>query len=324
MKPKDVIDCDISSCPFRIAEQNRCSLPEWQYHRMESTGGSRITNSLVVESLEIGRALADHGRAKFRAGGTCMYPCVQPGDTLHIETHSMEDIRIGSIAVFRRNGRLFGHRVFAKGADDDGPYVVTRPDRSDQSGDGPIREQNILGVVSKIERNGKQVSTTPIALKGLVKTRAMILEWWDVHARQRVINGIERVQRLSVYENIAPLWFKLFRPQIRFEVRTPLKPRQSHDLYRLFPSDEFDVSLPIQQGKPVMEWTLALYLNAAKTSAAWATLIRSPEGCPLGMGWHIANMRTQLRYQGIGLDNAVTGKAGEILARTGMAIRQEA
>jgi hypothetical protein len=32
----------------------------------------------------------------------------------------------------------------------------------------------------------------------------------------------------------------------------------------------------------------------------------------------------QLRYQGIGLDNAVTGKAGEILARTGMAIIQEA
>ena len=324
MKSTDVIDCNISSCPFRIADKNRCSLPDWQYHGIESTGGSRITSSLIVESLEIGRALANHGRAKFRAGGTCMYPCVQPGDTLHIEARLMDDISIGSIAVFRRNGHLFGHRAIAKGVDDDGPYIVTRPDRSNQGNDGPIREQNILGVVSKIERNGKQVSTTPIPLKGLAKVRAMFLEWLDVHARVLVINGLGQVQRLRIYQNIASLYLKIFHPQFRYEVRTPLKPRQSHDLYRMFPPDQFDVSLPIQQGKHVMEWTLALYLNAAKTSAAWATLIRSPDGCPLGMGWHIANLRTQVRYQGVGLDKAVIGKAGEILARTGMGIRQEA
>ena len=38
----------------------------------------RCTDSLVLVSLEIGRALADRGRATFRAQGACLYPAVWP------------------------------------------------------------------------------------------------------------------------------------------------------------------------------------------------------------------------------------------------------
>jgi len=61
----------------------------------------RLRNrSLVTASLELGRVLADCGKVTFRAQGTCMYPCIQPGDMLHIESRTTEQVQVGDIAVF--------------------------------------------------------------------------------------------------------------------------------------------------------------------------------------------------------------------------------
>jgi hypothetical protein len=106
-----------------------------------------------------------------------MYPCVQPGDTLHIESRPIEDVKVGDITVVRHDGLLFGHRTIAKGEDEDGPYIVTRPDRSNRGSDGPTYKENILGVVKRIERRGKQASTAPKPLSGYAKARASLWEW---------------------------------------------------------------------------------------------------------------------------------------------------
>jgi hypothetical protein len=284
---------------------------------MVSTGCGRNTNSLIVESLEIGRALADHGRAKFRAQGSCMYPCVQPGDTLHIESRSIEDVKVGDITVVRHDGLLFGHRTITKGEDEDGPYIVTRPDRSKQGSDGPTYGENILGVVTRIECRGKQVSTEPKPLRGYAKARISLWEWWNWDARLRLIKGLERVQRLRLYKSIAALCVKALRPQRRYEVRLPLKPGQTHDLFRVFPPDQFDVNQPLQQGKPVMEWTLALYVDATRTPTGWATLVHRPEECPRGKGWHIEDLWVRIRYRGAGLEDTIARQAEKILTLSG-------
>jgi hypothetical protein len=313
------MDCTLPFCPFRLKDQGRCTLSDRSSDRKESTGGGQNTNSLIVDSLEIGRALADHGRTKFRAQGTCMFPCVQPGDRLHIESRPIEDIKVGDIAVVRRNGFLFGHRTIAKGEDEHGPYVITRPDRSDHGNDGPTYEENILGVVKRIDRRGKQAPIKPIPLKGYAKTRVSLWEWWNWSARPRMSIRLERVQRLRIYQNIASHCLKALYPQRRYEVRTPLKPRQPHDLYRVFPPDRFDVTQPLHQGKPVMKWTLALYLDhgAMRAPAGWATLVHRPEECPRGKGWQIEALWVRIRYRGTGLDKDIVGKAGEILACSG-------
>ena len=291
--------------------------------RSESTGGRRTTNSLVVESLEIGRALANHGRATFRARGTCMFPCVQPGDTLSIESRPIERIRVGDIAVVRKNGHLFGHRAISKGEDEIGPFIITRPDRSGDGDDGPTHGENILGVVTRIERKGKPTITTQIPLGGSAKLRVALLEWWHRDARLRLIHGLERVQRLRFYQAISPLCLKALHPKLRYEVRTPLKSGQSHDVYRSFPPDQFDPSQPLHQGKPVTEWMLALYLDRTRFPAAWITMVRSPEVSPRWGSWHIADAGARVRFQGTGLVQTVVGKAMEILARSGMVMEKE-
>jgi hypothetical protein len=252
-----------------------------------------------------------------------MYPCVQPGDTLHIESRLIEDIMVGDIAVVRHNGFLFGHRTIAKGEDKDGPYIVTRPDRSNHGNDGPTYGENILGVVTRIERRGKQASTNPKPLSFCEKARVSLWEWWNWDARLRMSKRLERIQRLRLYKSIAALCVKALHPQLRYEVRAPLKPGQTHDLCRVFPPEQFDVNQPLQQGKPFMEWTLALYVDATRTPSGWATLVHRPEECPRGKGWHIEDLWVRIRYRGAGLDKAVVSKAGDILARSGMAIGLE-
>lgn len=252
-----------------------------------------------------------------------MYPCVRPGDTLHIESRPIERIQVGDIAVIRKSGQLFGHRAIAKGENEIGPFIVTRPDRSDDGDDGPTHGENILGVVTRIERKGKPTITTKMPLGGRAKLRVALWEWWHRDARSRLIHGLERAQRLRFYQAVSPLCLKAFHPKLRYEVRTPLKPGQSHDVYRSFPPDRFDASQLLHQGKPVTEWTLALYLDAARLPAAWVTMVRSPEESSRGKGWHIADAGARVRYQGTGLDRIVIGKAMEILARSGMVMEKE-
>jgi hypothetical protein len=244
-----------------------------------------------------------------------MYPCVQPGDTLHIESRLIEDIKVGDIAVVRHNGCFFGHRTIAKGEDEDGPYIVTRPDRSNHGNDGPTHRENILGVVNGIERRGKKASTNPKPLSFCEKARVSLWEWWNWDARLRVSKRLERVQRRRLYKSIASPCLKALHPQLRYEVRTPLKPGQSYDLYRLFLPDQFNVSQSLHQGKPVMEWTLALYLDAQRIPAGWATVIRRPESCPRGKGWDIEDLWVRIRYRGAGLEDRISKQAEKILAR---------
>lgn len=315
-----VVDCDLSSCPFRLKHKRGCALSNRPTDQRVLSGCGRNANSLVVESLEIGRVLADHGRAKFRAQGSCMYPCVQPGDALHIESRLIEDVNVGDIAVVRHNGSLFGHRVITKGVDGGGPYISTRPDRSNQGSDGPTYGENILGVVTRIERRGKEVSTEPKSLRGYAKLRVSLWEWWNWDARLRLINVIERVQRSRIYQNIARLCLKALHPLMRYEVRAPLTPGQSHDLYRVFPADQFNISQPLQQGGPAIEWTLLLYLNTARTPTACITMIRSPEECPRGKDWHILDLLVRIRFRGAGLEDALAQQAEKILARNGAAL----
>lgn len=291
--------------------------------RNESIGSKRYSNTLVVESLDIGRALADHRRAIFRAQGTCMFPCVRPGDRLHIESRPIERIQVGDIAVFRKDGRLFGHRAIAKGENEIGPFIVTRPDRSGEGDDGPTHGENLLGVVKWIERKGKPTITTQMPLGGRAKLQVALLEWWHGYARLRLIRGLERVQRLRFYRAVSPLCLKAFHPKIRYEVRAPLKPGQSHDVYRSIPPDRFDPSKFLQQRKPVTEWTLLLYLESTRLPAAWVTMVRSHEESPREIGWRIEDSGTRVRYRGTELEQVVVGKAMEILDRSGMVLEKE-
>jgi hypothetical protein len=278
--------------------------------------------SLVIASLELGRVLADHGKVTFRAQGMCMFPCVQLGDLLHIESRTIEQVQVGDIAVFRRDPSLFGHRIIAKGTREGNLHIVTRPDRTKQGDDGPTCGDDMLGVVTAIERRGARMPLHPQSLRGIAALRAAGWEWWNWDAYPRIIECIGALQRRSWYRSIASAWLKIARPRRSYVVSVPLNASQSHDLYRELPPDKFDPAQLVWQGKPVTRWILALHLNGARPPAASATINWHPESCPRGSGWRVDEMQMRARYRGAGLDEAIISQAEAILARSGMTLQR--
>jgi len=278
--------------------------------------------SLVIASLEIGKALADRGRATFRAQGTCMYPCVRPGDVLHIASRTVEEVAVGDIAVCRGSGFLFAHRTIRTGVEDGRQFIATRPDRSRHGEDSPTYDQDVLGVVTGIERRGRRLSPLPQRYgwprRAGLATRLVLLEGWS-SARARPVDALAHVQGGALYRRITRLWLRASGANVSFEVRLPLRADQVHDLYHSLSPDELDPTTMKWLGRPLDCWTLALKAYGNRQPAATATFVlQGPDNEPAR--WSLQELQVRARFRGAGLEADLLQKAEEILARGGAAL----
>jgi len=277
----------------------------------------RCGSSLVLASLEIGKALAARRRVTFRALGTCMYPCVQAGDLLHIEPKVAEQVMIDDIAVCRRPGYLFAHRTIQKGLKEGRPFIVTRSDRATDGDDGPTYDQDLLGVVTAIERNGRHVSRARRAyswpMRFSLAGRLALLER-SQSVREWLIESLACIQRTAAYRSAARLWLAATRTDVSYAVRVPLQPGTLQGLYRRLPLGEFDAAAARWRGRPLDSWTLTAHLGGRRQPAAWATFVSGP---PEGesTGWRAADVQVRARYRGLGLETALLSRAEGLLAR---------
>ena len=96
-----------------------------------------------------GDVLRSSGALRLRVMGWSMFPSIRPGDTLVIHGAGRNAVSQGDVVLFRRDRRLFVHRVVSKGG-----QLVTQGD-SMSAPDPPVPESDLLGTVSFIIRNGK-------------------------------------------------------------------------------------------------------------------------------------------------------------------------
>lgn len=105
--------------------------------------------------------LLSSGRLRLRATGHSMLPTVRPGDTLiieaaHIERAHGDEISTGDIAVFNSGRRFVAHRVVATAAGIGERKIQTQGDAVPLP-DSPVSERELLGKVSFILRNGREI-----------------------------------------------------------------------------------------------------------------------------------------------------------------------
>ena len=96
-------------------------------------------------------ALRSYGRASLRVSGTSMWPELWPGDTVEIRIAAMSEMKVGDLAAFTREERVFVHRVVASRRIDGALVLITRGDALD-SDDPPVHESELLGVASLTEK----------------------------------------------------------------------------------------------------------------------------------------------------------------------------
>jgi len=163
--------------------------------------GREIVKLEIAEEI-----LRSFGELRFVARGVSMLPAIFPGDQLVVRRERIEDARTGDVVLFRREGRLFAHRVVAGLCG----TLITRGDALEQS-DAPITEEEWLGRVSKVIRNEKSLefgvdcSISATFLRWAVRRSDLAMKWL---LRFRLIH--ERMARFA----------QLVRPTAVVEERT--------------------------------------------------------------------------------------------------------
>ncbi len=268
--------------------------------------------SLVRASLDIGRVLAQRDGVTFTAQGTCMYPTVRPGDVLTIKPRSVSDITVGDIAVCRAPDYLFSHRVIERGEHEGRAYIVTRPDRSRHGSDNPTFDENLLGVVVAIKRNGKPVPLLPTRYSKLIryyyKKRLALIEAQE-RLKLRLSELLSRTDISIIYRPFVKTLFMLARPRLTCVVQVPLNATLGDAVFHRLEPDDFNPETAVN-GRKIMRWTIVVRLNGGHEPAAWSTFVRGEDDT-----WVVVESHVRMRYRGAGLDSMLTAQAEKILMR---------
>jgi hypothetical protein len=253
-----------------------------------------------------------------------MYPSVRPGDKLTIEARAAAQLDVGDIAVIRRKNTMLGHRVVQKGVANDRTFVVTTPDRGVNGDDGPTYDEELLGVVTTIERKGKRLSTHQAAPawpeRIFLTLKLYLIEFYDRQA-PRLSKLLAGIQKTFLYQPIIRAYFRVLKIKPRFVVQVPLKSRQSHDLVRVFTTDKFDPSQLTSEKSRAARFELSVVFKKESPPAARASFSHRPPQCPYP-GWRLDALRVRVCYRGAGFEQALLSKAEKILAKSGMCFQR--
>jgi hypothetical protein len=123
-----------------------------QGKKTNRVGGERRAD----DALRIAGALKRRGRISLRVHGTSMQPWVRPKDIALIRQISLENVRCGDVVLFRREDHLFVHRIVEKRGSINAAQLLSKGDAHPTS-DGVVREEELLGRVVRIYRNGRRI-----------------------------------------------------------------------------------------------------------------------------------------------------------------------
>jgi signal peptidase len=96
------------------------------------------------------------GRLSVRVQGSSMLPSLFPGDLLTFRRCAPEEIVVGDIVLFVREGRCVVHRVAERMAGGAASRLRTRGDAAARC-DAPLVENEILGRLAAVERKGRRL-----------------------------------------------------------------------------------------------------------------------------------------------------------------------
>lgn len=222
-----------------------------------------------------------------------MLPCICPGDMLTVVPKKMTDILQGDIVVFRRGNALFSHRTVFTGSENGIPYIVTRADNTETEDDGKIFEENVIGVVSRIQRKGRDVPQTKRSgsftgrfLRFLLAVKYRLQARWRFYLAS-IFSLFRRFEACRFFLSFGrPADYSL-RVDIQFPVESSrfMRKMSPEDFTRYYPSVE----------KSLKKLKIVAY--AENTQIGRISLVHQNHS-GLFSGWWIVGTDLKLRYQG--------------------------
>lgn len=137
------------------------------------------------DALMISEALVKHGRVALRVHGTSMLPWVKPGDVALIRRTDNSGVRLGDVALYRRENHIYVHRIVSKSGSWHSAKLTAKGDAHPNS-DGVLEQGELLGRVVRLYRDGSRIdldSTTQLALGLLIARLSRSSHFWYPIAR---------------------------------------------------------------------------------------------------------------------------------------------
>ncbi len=121
----------------------------------ETTIPAEAIRQMFIDLLRDGHRIRSPARAE------SMSPFIRRGDFLTVKPITFAEAQIGDIVAYRRDETdsvLTTHRVIQKGRDGEGPYLITKGDRS-RFRDLTIKcPTEVYGKIVSLARNGRLIS----------------------------------------------------------------------------------------------------------------------------------------------------------------------
>jgi len=138
---------------------------------MDTCAETRARLELTAELLQRGE------RMSLRVRGSSMLPSLFPGDLLTFRRCAPEEIVVGDIVLFLREGRCFVHRVAERMAAGAASRLRTRGDAL-PSCDAPLVETEVLGRLTTVERKGRRLPPPRLGpVRSLIAGLVRISPW---------------------------------------------------------------------------------------------------------------------------------------------------
>jgi signal peptidase I len=148
-------------------------------------GGERSLDDVA----QISQLLDQQGRVILRVRGSSMLPWVKPGDVAIIRRAGINDVRCGDVVLFKRESRLYVHRLVEKQGTLREARFLAKGD-AHPGPDGIVDRDLVLGRVVRIYRGNRQIdldSPIQLALGLIVSQLSRKSAYWYPAARAAAV-----------------------------------------------------------------------------------------------------------------------------------------
>ena len=244
-----------------------------------------------------------------------MYPAVRPGDILTVECRDVAEATIGQVAAFLWAGRIVVHRVVGRGADGRGPFLLTRGDMALGGNDGPLYREDLIGVVSEIERGARALEVPALERRTAVRAWHVILGRvvdLRVAVGPGIIAALLRSPVAALYRSLATRWHANALRKLELVAVLPFWSNNGGG-HRVVGEQLSELRIG-PGGENVTDWSLLLEHQG---HAASTLKLAGWPGRDSVRRWCVDAVSTRVRYRGLGLEDVLVERAALILARSG-------
>lgn len=128
---------------------------------------------------------------RFRALGSSMFPFIRPGDIITARRVPPENLTVGQVLFYYKDGNFFAHRLKAKSRDS---LMITRGDNLPFN-DNFVTPSEVLGKVVMIERRGRRIDMESGLMRLVNWAIARIPIYWII----RFVSFGGRIKRALQY-----------------------------------------------------------------------------------------------------------------------------